>query len=458
MPVSPQAYRSSTALTEIADFIADPVAPADFPQTIIRFRNDRAAAEIGLETLTDAEWTAHLGRFQPLPDTLPGPFAMRYHGHQFRHYNSDLGDGRGFTFAQMTARDGRLLELGTKGSGQTPYSRSGDGRLTLKGGVREILATEMLEALNVPTSRTLSIIETGEALHRGDEPSPTRSAVMVRMSHGHIRIGSFQRLAFERDEAGMKRLVSYVLRYFYGEDSEDPVRLLTLVAQRTATLAARYMAAGFVHGVLNSDNINVTGESFDYGPWRFAPTWDPEFIAAYFDHSGLYALARQPEAIQWDVMQLASSLRLIAESDPLIAALEGFATTYQQEIVTAILWRLGLTPRGGTEDRALVQTFERALRESQASLDRTYFDLFGGQVPDHYDETWNGLRDLIEPYVPRRARDDAYWQGAPESMLIDEVEAIWAPIAERDDWTMLHDKVARVRAMGRALADPVAAA
>ncbi|GAA3262843.1 protein adenylyltransferase SelO family protein [Sphingomonas yabuuchiae] len=172
MPVSPQAYRPSTALTEIADFIADPVAPADFPQTIIRFRNDRAAAEIGLETLTDAEWAAHLGRFQPLPDTLPGPFAMRYHGHQFRHYNSDLGDGRGFTFAQMTACDGRLLELGTKGSGQTPYSRSGDGRLTLKGGVREILATEMLEALNVPTSRTLSIIETGEALHRGDEPSP----------------------------------------------------------------------------------------------------------------------------------------------------------------------------------------------------------------------------------------------------------------------------------------------
>ncbi|WP_294247254.1 protein adenylyltransferase SelO family protein [uncultured Sphingomonas sp.] len=458
MPVSPQAYRPSTALTEIADFIADPVAPADFPQTIIRFRNDRAAAEIGLETLTDAEWTAHLGRFQPLPDTLPGPFAMRYHGHQFRHYNSDLGDGRGFTFAQMTARDGRLLELGTKGSGQTPYSRSGDGRLTLKGGVREILATEMLEALNVPTSRTLSIIETGESLHRGDEPSPTRSAVMVRMSHGHIRIGSFQRLAFERDEAGMKRLVAYVLKHFYGEDSDDPVRLLTLVARRTATLAARYMAAGFVHGVLNSDNINVTGESFDYGPWRFAPTWDPEFTAAYFDHSGLYALARQPEAIQWDVMQLASSLRLIAESDPLIAALEGFATTYQAEIVTAILWRLGLTPRGGTEDRALVQTFERALRESQASLDRTYFDLFGGQVPDHYDETWNPLRDLIEPYAPRRTRDDAYWQGDPESMLIDEVESIWAAIAEHDDWTLLHAKVARVRAMGRALADPVTAA
>lgn len=458
MPVSPQAYRPSAALTEVADFLTDPVEAADFPQTLIRYRNDRAAAEIGLETLSDDEWIAHLGRFAPLPGTLPGPMAMRYHGHQFRQYNSDLGDGRGFTFAQMVARDGRLLELGTKGSGQTPYSRFGDGRLTLKGGVREILATEMLEALNVPTSRTLSIIETGEALHRGDEPSPTRSAVMVRMSHGHIRIGSFQRLAFERDEAGMKRLVAYVLRHFYGEDSDDPVRLLTLVAQRTAMLAARYMAAGFVHGVLNSDNINVTGESFDYGPWRFAPSWDPEFTAAYFDQTGLYALARQPEAIQWDVMQLASSLRLIAESDPLIAALEGFATTYQAEIVTAILWRLGLIPRGGTEDRALVQSFERALRTSQASLDRVYFDLFGGKIPDQYDEVWNELRDLIEPYEPRRARDHAYWQGEPESMLIDEVEAIWAPIAERDDWTVLYDKVARVRAMGAALADHDAAA
>lgn len=172
MPLSPQAYRPSSALTDVADFLADPVQAADFPQTILRFRNDRAAAEIGLETLSDDEWVAHLGRFQPLPGTLPGPFAMRYHGHQFRQYNSDLGDGRGFTFAQMTATDGRMLELGTKGSGQTPYSRFGDGRLTLKGGVREILATEMLEALNVPTSRTLSIIETGEALHRGDEPSP----------------------------------------------------------------------------------------------------------------------------------------------------------------------------------------------------------------------------------------------------------------------------------------------
>src|SRR5690606_20785295 len=142
----------------------------------------------------------HFARFKPLPGTLPQPLAMRYHGYQFRAYNPDLGDGRGFTFAQMReAGTGRLLELGTKGSGQTPWSRQGDGRLTLKGGVREVLATEMLEALGVNTSKTFSIIETGEELWRGDEPSPTRSAVMVRLSHGHVRIGSFERHAFHED-------------------------------------------------------------------------------------------------------------------------------------------------------------------------------------------------------------------------------------------------------------------
>jgi len=215
MPIAPQAYRPETALLELGPDFWDPVAAADFPTATLRFRNDRAARQIGLDTLDDAAWVAHLARFVPLPDTLLQPLALRYHGHQFRQYNPDIGDGRGFTFAQLRDTGGRLMDLGTKGSGQTPYSRFGDGRLTLKGGVREILATEMLEALNVPTSRTLSLVETGEELVRGDEPSPTRSAVLVRLSHGHIRIGTFQRLAYERDETNMRRLVGYVLRNLY---------------------------------------------------------------------------------------------------------------------------------------------------------------------------------------------------------------------------------------------------
>jgi uncharacterized protein YdiU (UPF0061 family) len=450
----PQAYRPETSILELGDAFYDPVAAADFPQTILRFRNDRAAAQVGLDHLDDAAWLAHLGRFEPLPGSLTTPLAMRYHGHQFRVYNPEIGDGRGFLFAQLRDSADRLMDLGTKGSGQTPWSRFGDGRLTLKGGVREVLATEMLEALGVPTSRSFSLIETGEALQRGDEPSPTRSSVLVRLNHGHIRIGTFQRLAHDRDAENMQRLVGYVLRHFYGEEpgGDAPARLLGHVVDRTATLAASYMAAGFVHGVLNSDNINVSGESFDYGPWRFTPSWDPGFTAAYFDHAGLYAFGRQPEAIHWDVAQLAISLRLLSPAEPLIAVLESFGDHYQPAVSRAILWRLGLTPRDPGSDRALIQAIEPVLRATAAPLDRFFFDAFGGQLPDNYGEAWAAVRAALAPYRPRKPRDDHYWRGSQCAMQIDEVEAIWSEIDRADNWAPFYAKVAAIRSMGAALA------
>jgi uncharacterized protein YdiU (UPF0061 family) len=268
---------------------------------------------------------------------------------------------------------GRLLDLGTKGSGQTPYSRFGDGRLTLKGGVREVLATEMLEALGVETSKSFALIETGEELQRGDEPSPTRSAVLTRLSHGHIRIGTFQRLAFLEDTGGIAKLASYSLRNLFGEEGDDPLRLFALVAARTATLAASYLAAGFVHGVLNSDNINITGESFDYGPWRFAPTWDEEFVAAYFDHGGLYAFGRQPEAIHWDLSQLGGCLSLIAEGPALAEILNDWPARFEQALVDALVRRLGIVPNEA-HDRPLVSAMLTVLRRQNNAIDRFFFD------------------------------------------------------------------------------------
>jgi uncharacterized protein YdiU (UPF0061 family) len=451
MSIPPQGCRPETTILELGDAFYDPVAAADFPQTVLRFRNQAAAAEVGLDGLSEAEWLRYFGRFDPLTGSLTRPLALRYHGHQFRAYNPEIGDGRGFLFAQLRDREGRLMDLGTKGSGTTPWSRFGDGRLTLNGGVREVLATEMLQALGVRTSRTFSLIETGEALERGDEPSPTRSAVMVRLSHGHIRIGTFQRLAYLRDAENMERLVGYVLRNLYGEEPgpDAPARLLDLVVDRTATLAASYMAAGFVHGVLNTDNINVTGESFDYGPWRFAPTWDPAFTAAYFDHAGLYAFGRQPEAIHWNVAQLAISLRTLVEAEPLIAVLETFPERYQRAVSDAILWRLGLVPRDADGDRALVQAIERGLRESGVGIDRFFFDCFGGVVPE--GDSFAEARDLLAAYRPRKGRDHPYWSGEPRAMLIDEVEAIWAAINQHDDWGPFETKVAEIRVMGAAL-------
>ena len=194
MPTA-QSYTSDARILELGDAFYDAVEPARFPGCEPRFLNRRWAERVGLE-LDDEGWARHFCRFEPLPDNLKQPLALRYHGHQFRVYNPDIGDGRGFTFAQLRDDRGRLIDLGTKGSGQTPYSRTADGRLTLKGGVREVLATEMLEALGVNTSKTFALFETGEELVRGDEPSPTRSSVLTRLSHGHIRTGTFQPLAF----------------------------------------------------------------------------------------------------------------------------------------------------------------------------------------------------------------------------------------------------------------------
>ena len=453
MPSAPDPadYRPDTPILALADWLADPVEAADFPETRLRFRNDRWAAAVGLEGLSEEEWLAHFGRFRPLGDNLPQPLALRYHGHQFRVYNPEIGDGRGFLFAQMRDRHGRLLDLGTKGSGQTPWSRAGDGRLTLKGGVREILATEMLEALGVYTSRTFSIVETGEELTRGDEPSPTRSAVMTRLSHGHIRIGSFQRLLALEERRHMEELVDYCLAQFPGPPppgdapghEEPAVQLMHLVVERLADLAASWMVAGFVHGVLNTDNMNVSGESFDYGPWRFLPRWEPGFTAAYFDHQGLYAFARQPEALHWNCGQFAIALRLVAEAEPLIAAMERFGPLYMAAVGRRWCWRLGLRARGDDEDGRLVGACEAEMASTGEQPDAFFYRLRTGGATGAIADLLSGF-ERIEDAHP-------YWsEGAPESMLIDEVETIWSAIDQRDDWQPLHDKVAALRRMGEA--------
>ena len=238
-------YRPRTTHADLGPDLFDPVIPARFPEHILRYRNQRAAATVGLDTLSDDQWVEHFVRFVPLPGSFAQPLALRYHGHQFQTYNPDLGDGRGFLFAQLEdLRNGRLMDLGTKGSGRTPWSRSGDGRLTLKGGVREVLATSMLEAMGVDTSKSLSLIETGEELERGDEPSPTRSAVLVRLSHSHIRIGTFQRLSYFREEERLEKLLDHCIRYYYptlwSEDrNERTARFMGAVAEAPGSAQAR---------------------------------------------------------------------------------------------------------------------------------------------------------------------------------------------------------------------------
>jgi len=488
MPTSP-AYRPDPRFFDLGEDYGDAVAAADFPTAILRFRNDRAAATVGLDGLTDAEWIAHFGRFEPLPGQ-PGPVAMRYHGHQFRSYNPDIGDGRGFLAAQMreapvgaqavsdrtacpradqrsdpgaidSASPSRLLDLGTKGSGQTPWSRGGDGRLTLKGGVREVLAAAMLEAQGVPTSRAFSLIESGEALERGDEPSPTRSAVLVRLSHSHVRFGTFQRAAYLGRADMIEVLVEHVRSLYHPDVAPgDAAGLMRAIVQASARLTARWITAGFVHGVLNTDNLNVTGESFDYGPWRFLPHYEPGFTAAYFDQTGLYAFARQPEAVFWNLTQLAGCLKSVAEVEPLTEGLNGFGPAYLRELRAAFVMRLGVLSAGEDADQRLLDATLALLREGGEALrwEPLFFDWFGGfassarafagpRARTYAGPGFDAFRDALlahEPDRPGRLEHPVFAAPEPEEMLIDEVEAIWAAIADDDDWAPLNLKLARL--------------
>jgi uncharacterized protein YdiU (UPF0061 family) len=306
-------------MENLGDDYYDIVAAADFPMHKLRWRNDQLLSQIGIDpqTTSDDHFIEAFGLFRSVRPFL----ALRYHGYQFGEYNPQLGDGRGFLYGQVRGKDGYLYDFGTKGSGNTPYSRTADGRLTLKGGVREILAAEALHRLGVNTSRCLSIIETGEQLWRGDEPSPTRSCVMVRFSKSHIRFGTFERLYHIGRADFTQKLLDHVIEIYYPDllsESDQQTRYSLFyeeLVQRVAELTAQWMAAGFCHAVLNTDNMSITGESFDYGPYAFIPSYDPNFTAAYFDYYGRYRYSNQPAVCYWNLQMLQYPLGMFMDKD-----------------------------------------------------------------------------------------------------------------------------------------------
>ncbi len=452
-------YRPDPRFAALGPDFATAVEPADFPQARPIWWNERWAQAVGLP-LDGEDRAKHFHRFDPLEDNQAEPVAIKYHGHQFRVYNPEIGDGRGFLFAQLRDDSGRLLDLGTKGSGQTPFSRSGDGRLTLKGAVREILAAEMLEALGVYTSKLFSVFETGEQLHRGDEPSPTRSAVMTRLQHSHLRFGVFQRHAYHEQPELIAQLVDYAIENLLPEaqqsDGDKAAAMLAATAKRSAQLAAQWMAAGFVHGVLNTDNLVVTGESFDYGPWRFLPHFDPGFTAAYFDQSGLYAYARQPESVFWALQQLAGALTLVGDREAIIEALSTYPDHYRAALIESFHRRLGLQPLGTDADAGFVTGLLDFMKATEAPWEALFFDWFCGDAqradasarkPLYADEDFTSVRAQIlqrTPVRPERLKHQYFQRAEPVHLTIETVEGLWVPVHEADDWSAFHITMADI--------------
>jgi uncharacterized protein YdiU (UPF0061 family) len=278
--------------------------------------------------------------------------------------------------------------------------------------------------------------------------------VLVRLSHSHVRFGTFQRLAAYRDKAGLERLLAYVERHYH-PGATTPEALVVRVAEAIGITVGRWTAAGFVHGVLNTDNMNITGESFDYGPWRFVPTWDAEFTAAYFDHSGLYAWGRQADAVRWNLEALAFALSPIgAVSD---AWKDVYARAVFEGLCSGTLRRLGVVSRGAAADTALVTLWARFAEASRAPLDQLFYDWYGGRSARverspiaalYAGPLFADLADVLDGYAPRHPERVV---PARVDMLIDTVERLWEPIAAADDWAPLWRHVDAVRAWGALL-------
>jgi uncharacterized protein YdiU (UPF0061 family) len=272
------------------------------------------------------------------------PLALAYAGHQFGHFVPQLGDGRANLLGEVVGRDGVRRDIQLKGSGPTSFSRRGDGRAALGPVLREYLISEAMAALGIPTTRTLAAVTTGEAVWR---ETRLPGAVLTRVAASHIRVGTFQFFAASGDADGVRLLADYAIARHFPEaaDSDDPYRaLLDGVIARQAELVARWLLVGFIHGVMNTDNCSISGETIDYGPCAFMDAYDPATVFSSIDQQGRYAYGNQPRIALWNLTRLAECLLpLLGDNeDAAKDALQGFAPRFQAEYFAGLRRKIGL--------------------------------------------------------------------------------------------------------------------
>jgi uncharacterized protein YdiU (UPF0061 family) len=339
--------------------------------------NRRLAVHLGLDPeLLESPEGAEILAGKRLPDGAD-PIAMAYAGHQFGHFVPQLGDGRAILLGEVIDADGIRRDIQLKGSGPTPFSRRGDGRAALGPVLREYIVSEAMAALGIPTTRSLAAVVTGEIVMR---ETALPGAVLTRVASSHIRVGTFQFFASRGDTEGVRRLADHVIARHYPDaaNSERPYHaLLEGVIARQAELIARWLLVGFIHGVMNTDNSSISGETIDYGPCAFMDQYDPAAVFSSIDEQGRYAYANQPRIALWNLTRLAECLlpllsddqdQAIAEAQDLLGAFaEKFTSAYQ----AGLRGKIGLfTARDG--DEALVQDLLDAMAQNQADFTLTF--------------------------------------------------------------------------------------
>ena len=385
----PFEYSYATQLPQ-ACAAANPDTPAA-PRLL--FWQAGLAGELGLGTTSvDDATLAALFSGAQLPAAAQ-PVAQVYAGHQFGGYSPQLGDGRALLLGEVVDTAGQRRDIAFKGSGRTPFSRRGDGKAAVGPMLRELIIGEAMHALGIPTTRALAVVATGDTVYR-DRPLP--GAVLTRVAASHIRVGTFEYFANRGDEATLRQLAAYTLQRHYPQlqHAANPyLAMLEAVCQRQASLLAQWMHAGFIHGVMNTDNMTLSGETIDYGPCAFMDAYDPATVFSSIDERGRYAYGNQPAIAQWNLARLAEALLPLldaASMDEAVAqateVIQGFQAHYQQAWLAQARVKLGLAD-AQEDDLALAEDWLLMLHRQ-----RVDFTL-----------AWRYLADALEGEAPRLA-------------------------------------------------------
>ena len=352
-------------------------APVSEPKLIIY--NQNLADELGLDlgNISEKESTDFLSGNRVPEGTTP--FAQAYAGHQFGNFTV-LGDGRAIVLGEFLSPAGQLFDLQLKGSGRTPYSRGGDGRAALGPMLREYIISEAMHALGVPTTRSLAVVATGDTVYR---ETPLPGAVLSRIASSHIRVGTFEFTSLLEDKTITEKLLHYLIERHFPEikgKENQPLALLEAVIYQQAELITHWMRVGFIHGVMNTDNMALSGETIDYGPCAFMDTFDPNTVFSSIDRQGRYAYANQPYIAQWNIARLAESLlalmpgkkeEAIGETE---ALLNSFEQVYKKKWLAMMRSKLGLADPQ-KEDEKLITDLLDWMHKTKADFTNTFRDL-----------------------------------------------------------------------------------
>jgi serine/tyrosine/threonine adenylyltransferase len=374
------------------------VIPTPVSDPRLVFFNTQLAQDLGLDpTILEPE-AAALFSGNRLPDDAE-PIAMAYAGHQFGVFVPSLGDGRAILLGELQGRDGILRDVQLKGAGRTPYSRNGDGRAAVGPMLREYLISEAMHALGIPTTRSLAVASTGEKVVRDGSALP--GAILTRVAASHVRVGTFQYFVARGDQDAVRALLDYVIARYYPVAREADVPALAVlkeVTQRQVALITDWMLLGFIHGVMNTDNMAISGETIDYGPCAFMDSYDPNTAFSSIDHNGRYAYANQPVIAQWNLTRFAETLLFLIDPDPKKAValatdvLEPFIAQFDDRFIAGMRRKLGLSSaREGDAD--LVRRLLTLMRHSEADFTLTFRRL-ALLAENPVEEA--GLRELFE--------------------------------------------------------------